>query len=74
MKFRFNYDKEADVLYASIGRPRPSIIEESEDGILIRKDCQTGRPIGFVIINYSRQKRDGFIKDIPYFPGINIPY
>jgi len=74
MKIKYKYDERSDVLYASIGNPRPGISEEPFDGILIRRDANTGEVIGFTIINYSRQKRDGFIRKIPYFEDVEIPY
>lgn len=70
----FQYDRAADVLYAFLGEPRPGIFKEPEDGIYIRLDVDTGEPIGFTIINYSRQKRDGHIRRIPHFPNVEIPY
>ncbi len=73
-KFKYDYDSDADVLYASIGDPRIGVSEEPLDGILIRRDAITGELIGFTIINYSRQKKDGYLKEIPYFGGVDIPY
>lgn len=74
MNLQFRYDEEADVLYASIGEPRLAVSEEPFDGILIRRDPETGEVIGFTIINYRRQKRDGFLKRIPHFEEVEIPY
>ena len=37
-EIKYDYDEEDDVLYLSIGNPKPSITEETEEGILIRKD------------------------------------
>ena len=71
---KFLYDKSADVLYAFVGDPRPGVFEESSDGIYIRLDPESGQPTGFTIINYSLQKKDGRVKNIPNFPDVQIPY
>jgi uncharacterized protein YuzE len=74
MKVNFKYDEKSDVLYASIGEKKPGISEEPEDGILIRRALGTREIIGFTIINYKRQKERGFLKNIPFFENIIIPY
>ncbi|NMC43480.1 MAG: DUF2283 domain-containing protein [candidate division Zixibacteria bacterium] len=70
---KFDYDKEADVLYAHIGKPRPAYSEETIDGVLIRRDPKTDRIVGFTIINYSRKKARGQLDRIPHFPAITLP-
>lgn len=74
MNLHFRYDKPSDVIYAFDGEPRPNYAEELSDGILILRDLKTRSVIGFMILNYSRQKADGYVKDIPFFPGVVIPY
>jgi len=74
MNLRFQYDESSDVIYAFDGEPRPNYAEEPSDGILILHDLKTRAVIGFMILNYRRQKADGYLKEIPYFPGIEIPY
>jgi len=71
---KFHYDKEADVLYAFENGVNSGIFDEDVDGVWIRKDSETGKPIGFTILDYMRRKKDGLIKAIPYFPNIKIPY
>lgn len=70
---KFDYDKEADVLYAYIGKPRTAYCEETLEGILIRRDPKTNRVVGFTIINYSRKKARGQLGSIPHFPSITLP-
>lgn len=74
MKIDFSYDEESDILYAFVGKPVPAICEEPVNGILIRRDIKTRKVVGFTIINYKRQKRDGHTKNIPCFQGVKIPY
>jgi uncharacterized protein YuzE len=47
------YDKNADVLYLSIGDPRPAISEEVGDDILLRRDLETNEVVGLTILNLS---------------------
>ncbi len=70
----FKYDESSDVLYAFDGNPRPNYAVEPSDGILILHDLKSKKVIGFMIINYKRQKKDGYIKEIPHFPDVVIPF
>ena len=51
------YDSEADVLYVSVGQPRPAITIEDRDGVLIRKDPSSGKPIAVTVLNYESRFR-----------------
>jgi uncharacterized protein YuzE len=51
------YDPEADVLYVSVGQPRPAITIEDRDGVLIRKDPSSGKPIAVTVLNYESRFR-----------------
>ena len=48
------YDDFSDVLYISFGNPRPGIADESEDGILVRKNPDTNEIVGVTIIDFKR--------------------
>lgn len=51
---QFHYDREADVLYLSVGKPqRAKTIEMGEDFIL-RLHPKTGEVVGVTIIDFSR--------------------
>ncbi len=51
---QFHYDREADVLYLSVGRPqRAKSVEMGEDFIL-RLHPKTAEVVGVTIINFSR--------------------
>ena len=47
------YDQHADVLYLSVGTPRPAISREMGDDVLLRVDAETGEIIGLTILNLS---------------------
>ncbi len=47
------YDREADVLYLSVGEPRAAVSREVGDDILLRLDPETGEVIGLTILNLS---------------------
>jgi len=51
---QFHYDREADVLYLSVGKPqRAKTVEMGEDFIL-RLHPKTAEVVGITIINFSR--------------------
>lgn len=47
------YDKEGDVLYLSVGDPRPALSEEVGDDVLVRVDRETGEVVGLTVLNFS---------------------
>ncbi len=56
-----SYDKEADVFYLSFGEPKPSVTEELNDHVLVRRDPKTRDVTGITITNlneYFAKKRD----------------
>jgi uncharacterized protein YuzE len=55
-----SYDREVDVAYLSFGKPRPSVSEEVDDYVLVRRDPKTNKVTGVTIVNFS-----------PYFDGKN---
>lgn len=50
-----NYDSAADVLYMSLGPPRPAICMEPEEGVVLRLDPDTDQIIGITIIGARRR-------------------
>jgi uncharacterized protein YuzE len=52
-KLIISYDKEADVAYLSFGEPRPSVSEEVDDYVLVRRDPKTNTIRGVTITNFS---------------------
>jgi uncharacterized protein YuzE len=49
-----SYDREAAVAYLSFGKPRPSVSEEVDDYVLVRRDPKTNKVTGVTIVNFSR--------------------
>jgi uncharacterized protein YuzE len=47
------YDHESDILYLSMGEPRPAISREIGDDVLLRLDAETGQVVGMTILNLS---------------------
>jgi uncharacterized protein YuzE len=52
-QFQLSYDRDADVLYVSIGSPRPAYTDEDEQGLLIRRDPKSGEMVGVTILDYE---------------------
>ncbi len=53
-KLIVSYDRDADVAYLSFGEPRPSVTEELNDYVLVRRDPETGDIRGVTITNFSQ--------------------
>ena len=51
---RFSFDKEADVLDISIGKPVKAISREIEDDFFVRVDPKTKKVVGFSILNFEK--------------------
>lgn len=46
----WDYDQEADVLYLSVGKPRPGMGVDLGEGIVLRYDEKAGELIGLTLI------------------------
>ena len=53
VSLRVEYDKEADVLYISFGKPRAAIATEVNDGDLIRIDPYNDEVVGITILDFK---------------------
>ena len=53
-KLRFAYDKEADILDISLGKPKKAISREIIDDFFVRFDHKTNKVIGFSILNFEK--------------------
>jgi len=69
----FMYDEEGDVLYAFAGKPIESTYDPVGRGIYLRRDSKSGKPIGFMILNYAKRFDTKKTPRIPYFESIGIP-
>jgi len=46
----WDYDQEADVLYLSLGSPRPAVGVDIGDGMVLRYDEETQEVVGITVI------------------------
>lgn len=56
-----SYDRDADVFYLSFGEPKPSVTEELDEYVLVRRDPKTRDVMGITITNlneYFARKRE----------------
>lgn len=72
-KLLFDYDKDSDVLYAYIEKPRPAATIEPSSGIVIRYDPQIKKVVGLTILDYMKRINRGIFGKIPYFEDVIFP-
>jgi uncharacterized protein YuzE len=65
------YDQEADVLYLSVGPPKPSSIIEDQEGLLIQRDLSTGEVVGATVLDYQQRFRE--LPDLSWILGLRLP-
>jgi uncharacterized protein YuzE len=53
-KVTWDYDREADTLYVSFGKPQPALSLDLGEGMLARYREEDGELVGFTIIGVSR--------------------
>ena len=70
-QFELAYDRDADVLYVSIGSPRPAYTEEDARGLLIRKDPHTGEIVGITVLDYEEHFRR--LSDLSWLATTPLP-
>jgi len=49
-QLNWEYDEEADVLYISVGKPRPALGMDIGEGVIVRWDEQTREVVGLTMI------------------------
>lgn len=52
-KLKISYDKEADVLYVSLGHPEYTKYVEVGEDLILRLDPETEEVVGFTIIGFA---------------------
>ena len=52
------YDREADVLYITIGEPKEAISRELENDVLLRVHPETGVVVGMTVLNFISRFSD----------------
>ena len=65
-RLNFFFDGEGDILYLSVGKPRPAIAREVGDDIIVRVDPKSHRVVGCTILNLT--KRFGRMKKAEPLP------
>jgi len=51
---QFHYDREADVLYLSVGKPQKAKTIEIGEDFVLRLHPKSGQVVGMTIINFSK--------------------
>lgn len=51
---QFHFDREADVLYLSVGKPQKAKTVEAGEDFVLRLHPKSGQVIGITIINFSK--------------------
>ncbi|MDF2803157.1 MAG: hypothetical protein K0S61_3060 [Anaerocolumna sp.] len=71
-KIKFKYDHKNDILYITIGVPKPSYGDEIEEGIVIRKDFNTDEINGITILDflYRLNNDQKSLENLPMIDGI----
>jgi uncharacterized protein YuzE len=54
-KIYISYDKQADVMYLSFGKPEKAVGEEIEEGIFCRYKPDTKELVGLTVVNFSKK-------------------
>ena len=64
----YDYDREADVLYVSIGRPQPAICREvaEVEGLHLLHSLADNRICGATVVWYSKQDKQVLRESIPF--------
>jgi len=74
-KIRVSYDDHADVLYLSSGKAVPTKSIEEEDGLVLRWDMETHRPVAATVMDfkyYWEPKSTQLVKRLASFFDITI--
>ena len=67
MKLYYFYDKEADVLYFSQGKPSAKDqSQETKDDVVLRINPKTGTVRGFTILNFSKRNHSDKAIALPF--------
>jgi uncharacterized protein YuzE len=58
-QLNWEYDEEADVLYISVGKPRPALGVDIGEGVIVRWDEQMKEVVGLTIIGLRARLAEG---------------
>jgi len=59
----WDYDEEADVLYISIGEPRPALGVDIGEGVVLRYDEANKEVVGLTLIGLRERLQKGLTGD-----------
>lgn len=68
---QISYDEDSDVLYVSIGEPRPALTYEEDGGVLIRRDPETQKVVGVTVVDYDHRFRA--LPDVSWLETKGLP-
>ena len=55
----WEYDEEADVLYISVGKPRPAVGVDIGEGVVVRYDNKKRAVVGLTIVGFRERTLRG---------------
>ena len=58
----WEYDEEADVLYVSVGKPRPAIGTDIGEGVIVRYDEKKKEVVGITIMGFRARTLESLQK------------
>jgi uncharacterized protein YuzE len=58
-QLNWEYDEEADVLYISVGKPRPAVGVDIGEGVIVRWDEKKKEIVGLTIIGLRARLAEG---------------
>lgn len=53
-KIVMSYDREADTVYISFGKPKKAVSDEIDPYVVVRRDPRTGEVVGITITNFTK--------------------
>ena len=62
---RGSYDEGADVLYISLGAPKPAVGVEIENGVIVRYDEETNVIVGVTLVGLREKTSQELSSPIP---------
>jgi len=58
----WDYDEETDVLYLSVGAPRPATGADVGEGMIVRYDEESGEFLGLTVTHLMARVRDALAR------------
>jgi Protein of unknown function (DUF2283) len=71
-KVILDYDRENDVLYSYINKPRYAVGVDVSNGVTLRVDPKKKQIVGFTVVDFKYKIMHGIVKKIPHFENINV--